>query len=332
MKKEFYSKNNEIDLLTDKFYKKTIKLIGIDNTNQTRGSYLKYGKKKSCDLDLYKNIFINDLQIKNQILKNYINKIKKNEDKLIILEMKLDIFDERINNVMNTLGHINGLFDVVNYNLTIDNNLPDNIKLNIEELDLKYRKNKDIKSYLELYYYVKSFLQPNLSFDNLLSGTVTFNDKIINIYNTNYTFFHIEVLIDNFSVSNHISFKKNLMDRNMYIQKINSIITNNEFDYYKILKKFQTFLKWGYYNIHLNSSCIDLYNKIYEFKNKLGTINYKYCKYTNLKIIVKDPSELKIIDAKIKKYYKKLNERSKKIYLNNYLDYKEYLEKYVIYK
>jgi hypothetical protein len=180
MYKEKFKKNYDIvkyNLLSDKFYNEVVKLI-TDNKYSliVKGSYSKYGKDKACDLDLMYELFNNI----NYKLKKIVDRLIyiKNEHKkdFFIIKLKFNIEDKFIKNTMNSMGYIDIYFNVINYNLVIDENISDDIKKEIKILAEKYENNHSLEQYIALYTYLKSKLSPIWTIEELNNGVKNFNN------------------------------------------------------------------------------------------------------------------------------------------------------------
>ena len=62
--------NNKIDLSGDELVIKSKNILGVKNPKLV-GSYIKYGKDKSCDLDMHEKLNIFGKNERNETLKNY---------------------------------------------------------------------------------------------------------------------------------------------------------------------------------------------------------------------------------------------------------------------
>lgn len=97
---------------------------------KVKGSYVKYGKDKSCDLDIFEEIYVKDNDEINNLLKNYSNKLKNNSKLFKLYILNFDCKDNRITKMMNSIGYLSGLLEPkdVNLNFDIDSSLPETIK------------------------------------------------------------------------------------------------------------------------------------------------------------------------------------------------------------
>ena len=81
--------------------------------------------------------------------------------------------------------------------------------------------------------------------------------------------------------------------------------------YYKLLKYFFHFLKQSYFKKlfqehDLVSKAIETYNEIYDFRERLGDMNYNLCNIENMIII---DHELKEENIKLKEQYSELKQQ-----------------------
>jgi hypothetical protein len=340
MNREEFKKNenDNIDLSSDKFYNKIIKLISNNKFKLiTMGSYIKYGKDKACDLDFIRNVYDD----KRSVIKEYIERFtylnNRYKNKLFITKIKFDIEDKNIKSIMDTMGYIDIHMNVKNYQLKIPDEVPTDIKNKVKIFATKYENNKTLESYIELFMYLKSNLSPSWTIDELKEGVKEFHGVNYDIYEMldrgEITSLMTEMIYKKFQVSYKIWFGgKPIMDRNMYPVKLNGIIHGNMIDYYKLLKKLYTFLKWAYYNkmkdYNMKAMAIKSYNMIYDFRESVGTINSKLCKYSTYQEIVTNPDKIKLINKKVDKYYNILNNSSKKIFMEESKKYNDILEQY----
>ena len=94
----------------DEFIINSKRLIEFQNAKAS-GSYIRYGKDKSCDLDLSEKLEIDKTGI-SDLLEQYFNKLKLDEDKFILTRLSFDIIDESIQELLNNLGNLNGLLQI----------------------------------------------------------------------------------------------------------------------------------------------------------------------------------------------------------------------------
>ena len=328
------SSRDNINLKKDTFYNKVVQIISFNKNNiKVKGSYIKYGKEKSCDIDFDENIN-NDMYIS---LRLYINKLYENIKEIQHCDCYLDIIDERIKKTLQSIGGCNSLLEINNYNLKIDNDLPNDIKLKIQELGNIYNDTKNISDYFILYNYLLKLLSPHWNLEELKKGEKYHIDKIVNLYNSSFTFMQVNIIVDKFSVSCTLKFNNiKIMNKNIMSIRLASIIYNNKINYYNVIKKFQVFLKWAYYNKKFKDhdlaiNAIKLYNIIYDFREKIGDINYKFCTYNNYLKILTNKNKINKVEKKIKKYFRELNEKSKTLFTEQSIKYKKYLLEYMNY-
>jgi hypothetical protein len=295
---EKFIKKDIIDYKDDNFYLETNKLFGIEET-KIIGSYIKYGKDKVCDLDLNETNII-DLDK----LKQYFNKIYENKKKYYILEIYFNEPHKKLFNIYNKLGYLNGIFVRKDYHSIIDdiNNLPDELKNNINNLINIYIKSQKIQDYIKIVLYIKKNLYPKWTIKELIKGKKIYYEQEFNINDLNFDYIYFEFLYNNFRVSNYINVKKIHNENNKYlIYELDDIVINDDIFYYKMLKKIMVFIKWLFFKKifeedFLYKESITDYNFIYEFIDKIGKKYNKFC----------------ILNNKIDKYKIKLNKYLKK--------------------
>ena len=98
--------NSNIDITNDNFVIMAKEILAVNNP-KLKGSYLKYGKDKACDLDMNDNLYASSLNERNEIIKTYINKLIKHKDKFKVIKIKVYIKDERIQNIIDSIGVVN---------------------------------------------------------------------------------------------------------------------------------------------------------------------------------------------------------------------------------
>ena len=308
MNKFIESKNT--DYKNDPFYLEVVNLIGF-NKPKIGGSYVKYGKDKACDLDMSENMSYEDFN-------EYLKKIILNKDKFILLNAYFNEPYHKLQKIKDKLGYLDGNFKLIN-NIPINediNNLPDELKHTM----------KETTNYFKLKLLIEKNLYPKWSLKKLIKGEIKYYDQLFKISDNNFDFFYIEILYENFRVSNYIIFR-NLPKDNMFHWEINDLFINDELSYFKLLKKLMVFIKISYFNnIIRNEESIRSYNTIFEFIENNGILHYSNCIINNY---------LDNYKRKINKYtkkYQKYPDSTKYQKIINYYQNKhdEYYEKYSI--
>lgn len=325
--------NKNIDVINDSFIKISKEILSINNPI-LNGSYIKYGKDKACDLDMYENIKIRNLTNRNDILQILLNKLIKNKKKTKLIRLCFYFNDNRIKNILDKLGYISGTFEIINCNLNfnIDNTLPQKIKDKINTLKNKLQLNFNIRNYIKLYRYLYKLNNVSWKLSEFIKGYKIVNGSNIKLYDTKFKNVYIELLYDNYKITNYISFINN-DDKNdntkpsYYSADLYDLINNKKIFYYVVLKKIQVFLKWGYFNKifkerELINKTVDFYNEIYDFRENIGNKYFELCLLDNQILLTKYNSKLK---ENYKKKFKKINKLSKKIYTNINELYAKYL-------
>jgi hypothetical protein len=321
--------NTNIDLVNDPFIKKSKEILSIFNP-KLEGSYIKYGKEKSCDLDMKENLNANN---RNELLKKLLDKLINYQKKIKIILIKFYFDDIRIKNILNSIGYLNGLLEIKDCNLDfeIDKTLPSKIKDKIIKRTNKLKNKLNITNYLKLYRYLHKLNIQSWKLSEFINGEKNINGRLIKLYDTNFTDMYIEVLIDDYRVSNYISFnKENKTKSPYYTSEIDDLINNKEIFYYYILKKIQVFLKWAYFNRifkekYLIDNVADTYNEIYDFREEIGNKYYKLCMLGNLLLINKEDK----LKDKYKIEFDKINTLSKNLYDKISKHYSKYLNLYL---
>lgn len=277
----------------DDFIIKSKELLELQKSKAS-GSYLRYGKEKSCDLDLSEELDIESDKIID-VLKNYFTKLIKREKEFILTRLTFDIIDESIKILLDKLGNLNGLLQIENSKISeddINNNLPKKMINKIKKLIKEYNEDKTILTYVNLYMYLKTHIQPTFTIKKAL--------KSKKLANYNFTYMYIEVIFNNYRISNFIYLKKkNKPETKLWNVELNEVLIETliktsknkyQISYYKLLKYFFHFIKKAYFNKifekkDLINSTIDTYNEIYDFREKIGDMNNNLCKIENMLII-----------------------------------------------
>jgi hypothetical protein len=186
----------------------------------------------------------------------------------------------------------------------IDKKLPTKIKKDLVKLINIYNETKNIFTFINLHMYLKNILQPTFTLKEALKGEKIFNGKTIKLSDNNFTYMYIEVIYENFRISNFIYFIKIIKsDSLLWDVDLSEVLYKNnkeyKMSYYKFLKYFFHFLKHFYYKKIFDRSVankvIDTYNEIYDFRERIGDMNNNLCKIENLnnKKLNKEYYELK---------------------------------------
>lgn len=328
--------NKNIDIINDPFIKISKEILSIYNP-LIHGSYIKYGKDKACDLDMYENIKIKDINNRNNILKILLNKLITNKKKIKLIRLCFYFNDNRIKNIINHLGYISGTFKIVdcNLNFIINDTIPLKIKEKIKKLRDKLKINFDIDNYIKLHSYLHKLNNTSWRLSEFIKGEKIINGINIKLYELNFDTLYIELLYNNYKISNHITFISDNIRKiknTYYSAEFNDLINNKKLFYYFVLKKIQVFLKWGYFNkifkeIKLIEKTSDIYNEIYDFRENIGNKYFELCSIDNQRLLKKGNEEL--LKKEYKKLFKKINKSSKELYDKINKSYEIYLDLYV---
>lgn len=305
-----YKKFKTIDyskLQNDDFINEAKELLEFKES-KVSGSYLRYGKEKACDLDLSEQLNINETEI-SDLLKTYFKKLKSRENEIVLVRLTFDIIDESIKKLLDNLGNLNGLLQIENSDINedqIDQELPKDMKEEITRLIIEYNNKKTILEYVNLYMYLKVHLKPPFTIDEALKGEKVFNGKPIKLSDYNYTYMFIEVIYNNFKMSNFVIFKdQNNTNSSIFKIELDDVLIKSlsdnslnkyQMSYYNLLKSFFHFLKKSYFNKifdkSLSEKTIDTYNEIYDFRERVGVMHNNLCKIEGN--ILTDPNNDKL--------------------------------------
>jgi len=334
--------NKKIDT-NDELIIKTKKIIGLDKPILS-GSYVKYGREKACDLDMSENISVNSSEEIYSMTQQFIKNLLKYKDDFILVKIKFYIYDMRISNIIKNMGYVNGMFEIINFNnidsVIIDDSLPKNIIKKITLLINKIKNSKTsqdkIDNYNVLYCYLYDLNSPKWTLNEINKHTKKINGKNINLYNSMYNDIYIELIVDNFKVSNYIHFNNNDVKNNNNMYKtfeLHDVVVNNKLSYYKFLKLFQHFIKWCYFNkifreSYVINNTVKLYNDIYKFREEVGDSHNNICLLDNMIFLCKDKNKKKELQDEYKKKYNIFNNMVKKYYNKISTPYQKYLRNY----
>jgi len=315
-KKTVISENNIED---KQFFDRASSIIQMDRAIVV-GSYNKYGKDNVCDLDLNeiykkpKDSFLSNFN-------NYIDKLIKNKKQYTFVGSHFDADHTILRKIYDTLGYMDGRLEIHHDNIDMINDnvmkLPEKLKTELIEYVDNYKKHKSVDTFIKLLMFIHSKKTPHWTLNDLKRGYIMYYDEVFKVSTLNYTYFHIDIMYENFKISNNIKLEKDRNEKYITIP-IHYIYSDNMIFYYFFIKKFLFFIKWLYFNRlikekYLYKNAILLYNKIFDFRNEIGKIYNKTC-------LVK--YKIYMTKIKIKKYEKKL------IKSNNNLKYLNKKEKY----
>jgi len=328
-------------IVDDEFITEAKELLEVTKS-KVSGSYLRYGKDKACDLDLSEELDIDETKIPD-LLKSYFKKLKERKNDFILTRLSFDIIDDSIKRLIDNLGNLNGLLQIENSNISedqINKSLPKKMVNEIKRLIKEYNYDKTIFTYVNLYMYLKTNIQPIFTLEEAIKGEKKFNGEKIKLSDYNFTYMYIEVIFKNYRVSNFVYLRKqNKPETKLWNVELNevlieSLIENSknkyQMSYYKLLKYFFHFLKKGYFNKifeerDLIDQTIDTYNEIYDFREKVGNMHNNLCKIENMILIDKKNKKLyedyknlkQEFELKCKNYFLQVSKRYSK-YLREY--------------
>jgi len=304
-------------------------LLQVKNAKMI-GSYARFGREKACDMDLTETLTISKDNIA-EVLEKYFNDLKKKD--LTILKISFDIINEDIKKIMNHMGYIDGTLSVRDYNLISGRDSNSNsIKIddkNIQKLIETYNKSTLLKDYLKLYKYLSDKLHPVFTLDEAIKQT-----KLC-IKQCNYTYMHIEVIYQNFRITNTVlfpNFKSVACNKIKKFDLADTITSTYEINYYKMIKHFFHWLIKSFFDKlfkehNLVKNIVCLYNEISDFRESIGEINNNICKLENLLInntsnkeLNKEYNELnQKMQAECKEYFIKISTPFNKYLKTNYI-------------
>jgi len=355
--------------------------VGNMNKNKikttVRGTYARYGKNKACDLDIEQLLFLESSEISNNFI-NFIINLENNKHKFHLIKSYFKIKNPILSELYDKLGYIDGTLNILKVDLksnifSLINKLPDNNNLRNEILESynTFIEDDSLNNYLKLKTLIKTNFYPQWSFKDVLKGEIQYLGDTISVKHiTTPVFYYIEFIYKRFRVSNMISLINTTYQNKNKIDKIDKFniepkihyagildelyITDNNINYYKLIKVFNIFVKFLYINrliqeFPLVKNADNLYIDVNKFKEEIGEEKNKNCYIKNIvDIATKKINKYTLLNNKVKltkyqkiydKYYKKDLELTLKFsdicktkYMQVSKGYNKYLEKYLIIK
>jgi hypothetical protein len=306
-----FTTSKNIDYKNNELYIQAVELIGY-KTPKVGGSFVKYGQDKACDLDMSETMDYNDFD-------SYINKIILNKKKFNLVKMNFDEPYIKLNNIKNKLGYFDGNFKKIQNESIMDdvNELPNELKTNILLNINEYKENKSLNTLIKLKMFIENNLYPLWNFKDIKNRKIKYFEQIFDINKNNFDVFYIEIIYNNFRISNYIIFNKIQKNDSKMYWNLYDLVFNNEINYFKLLKKIMVFVKWLYFNKliddnNLHNQTIFIHNYIFDYINNIGN---------DYKIICNIKNELDIANIKLIKYQRKLKKHLDKKYqkyINHY--------------
>lgn len=228
--------------------------------------------------------YINDIEVFKKILNNMLN-ISKEETIKYINYNRYNLIKLCIDNYTNNLDK-ELMFEKIDYILTIDNSIIENIK-NVTVFNdfLTIYKNKSIQNILlELYLHVRKYFKLKIYYDNIFIGVVIDNFEFIKlvckdkIYDPFYLIKNIETVVKND--------KRNIID--YFIKKINKnnieeIFSENKNCIYYCIENDNIDLFKYLYNNEIIYKDQEIY---YDCNIKKIRLLHVACKYSAVNIIL----------------------------------------------
>ena len=170
------------------------------------------------------------------------------------------------------------------------------------------------KQYIVLRNYIYRNFNKTIPFTHikklLKTGLFTIQSTQYNLYSDSHSFLYIEVYFEKMIWSNYIIHGGEKIIFNHIRTPLDSLILNDNFSYYRFIKKFKVLLKWLYgkryiESPHLQKQALVTCDKITEFIGKLALQYNEYCLIA---------SRMILLSIKIAKYNKKIKKRTKPLY------------------
>ena len=328
------------------YYKTISNILKISDKIKVTGSFkLYHDYNRVCDVDLNESISFTTNDDFLSTFKSYIIRVRKmmkeetvkNDGKKAIYLVKayFNIPYLPLQKISNKMGYVDGNMIKHNNNSILDdvNNLPDELKHNINILLQKYEETKDINDYFNIFAYINNNLYANWTLNELKNGIKQYYEQNIDIgeYLNNqkkFTYFYIEVIYKKIRFSNYINIYVNrdaIIPKEYYISaKCDEMILGSELSLYRLLKKFKMLINWLLYTHKIKKNnqrnkTKELYKEIEIF---IKDVAIKYNKFCSIK------NKIDIINIRLKKYKKIDSPNTEKIdKCNAFL--KKYNDKYI---
>lgn len=318
-----FIKSDIFDYKNDEFYNEVIEIFSYKYP-ELKGSYSKYGKEKSCDMDINEFIPPEEGFNKNSFDK-FIDKLIENKNKYYLLEAKFGTPYEKLKRIRDKIS-LDGIFHkhIVSSILPDIDELPDELRKPLKELATEFISNQTLMNFIKIQLFVKEHIYPNWKLSEIKKGEKKYYDTIFRISDMEIKNFVIEVIYKGFRISNVINFYKQRMEEDMIYWSVSAVVENNILIYTKMLKHFMSLLKWLYFKNKVTDSELhkripSVYNELYGFIENMNSDNSRICKYKN---------KIDILKMKIKKYEKKIRKNKNKEKYDKYIkSYKRAIDK-----
>jgi len=214
-----FTKPTFIDLEKDEYYNEVKNIICFPNYKiSAGGTYIKFGKEKSCDLDLYQDILEKNLDK----FKNYIKNLKKHKNKYHLIRCQIYIPHKILDDIYQNLGYLNGNLKIIEEKnkdeiIPIIKKLPESLIKDIMNLYDNYLSSKDLMDFLKLKIFIRKKIYANWTLDELYDGKKIYYDQELNLEKDNYSVMYIEIIYKRFRTSNMIFFKKEQISKDTKI-------------------------------------------------------------------------------------------------------------------
>jgi len=320
--KQKFKRVNYAEQANEPFVIEAKNLLQVNNAKMI-GSYARFGQEKACDMDLTESVNISKDKI-GELLEKYFNGLKKKN--LTILKISFDIINEEIKKIMDNVGYIDGTLNVNDYKLTAKTS-----DKKINELIEVYNKSNLLQDYLKLYKYLSDRLHPVFTIDEAIKQT-----KLC-IKECQYTYMHIEVIYQNFRITNTVlfpNFKNEPCDKIKKFNLDDTITFTYGINYYKMIKHFFHWLIRSFFDkifkeYDLVKNIVCLYNEISDFRENIGEINNNICKLENL--LINNPTNKDII-KKHQELFNKMQNECNAYFIKISTPFKKYLKTHFIMK
>jgi hypothetical protein len=242
--------------------------------------------------------------------------------------------DERITEIIKSLGYVNGLLEIKRCNLDfkIDSSLPVKVRNKISSYRQCLTNNLSLDKYIEFYVYLNRLNIVNWSLGEFKKGEKTINGILVKLYDMDFSIVYIECIYQNFRITNYIEFTtsgKSYKKRfPYYFNQFYEVIESGEISYLILLKKILVFLKFIYYQKSVKTNTIKTYNDLYDFRETVGIEYNKICRLSNDILIQKDKLSKKQLQYEYDKHFTVLNDKCKTKYLAIRDNYKHELKEF----
>ena len=127
--------------------------------------------------------------------------------------------------------------------------MPLKIKDKLKKLKNILTNDFNIDNYIKLHYYLYKLNNTSWKLSEFIKGEKNINGINMQLYDTEFNSVYIELIYDNYKITNYITFINDNINNdirkiknNYYSADFDDLIKNKKIFYYIVLKKYQVFL------------------------------------------------------------------------------------------